>query len=111
VSLAAIDLALLDPGVAGNALKHTEGNCKSVGINPATFANDRGRWLMASALADLANGQKLFEAKLATFDETDEAELLFQGIVNAAKFLATPPERRESMLRANFYGESWRPAS
>jgi RNA polymerase sigma factor (sigma-70 family) len=109
-SLAAIDLALIDPGVAGAALKQTEANCKSVAINPAGFANDRGRWLIASALADLANGQKLFETELATINEIDEADLLFQGIVNAAKLLATPPARRESVLRAGFYGESWRPA-
>ena len=105
-----MDLALLDPGVAGAALKQTEANCKSIGINPAGFANDRGRWLIGSALADLANGQKLFETELATINDIDEADLLFQGIVNAAKLLATPPERRESVLRAGFYGGSWRPA-
>jgi hypothetical protein len=86
-------------------------NCNSVGLNPAGFPNDRGRWLMASALADLEKGEKLFEAELASLDETDEADLLFQGIVNAAKLLSTPPERRDWALRAIFPGDAWRPGS
>ena len=68
VSLATIGLALLDPGMARIALNQTEINCESVGINPAGFANDRGRWLMALALADLGKAETLFEAELAALD-------------------------------------------
>ena len=109
VSLGMIELALLDPGLARGELKEAEENFKSVGLRPAGFANDRGRWLIATALADLEMGEALFATELAALDQSDEADLLFQGIVNAAKMLATPPDRREAFLRANFYAESWRP--
>ena len=94
VSLATIGLALLDPVVALTALSQTEVNCDSVGINAAGFANDCGRWLMASSLADLAKAESLFEAALASLDGIDEPDLLFRSIVNTAKPLATPPDRR-----------------
>ena len=80
VSLATIDLALLDPGMARTVLKQVEAHCRSVGLNPAGFANDRGRWLMAWALADLEKAETLFEAELAALDERNERDLLFRGL-------------------------------
>ena len=93
------------------ALEQTELNCKSVGINPAAFPDDRGRWLMACALVDLEKGEKLFEAELANVGVSDAPDLLFQGIVNTSKLLATPPEHRDSVLRSSFPGDAWRPGS
>jgi RNA polymerase sigma factor (sigma-70 family) len=109
VSLATIELALLDPGCARTVLKQIEAQCHSVGLNPAGFANDRGRWLIASALADLEKAKTLCEAELAALDESNERELLFRGLLNTAKFLATPPANREAALQASFPGDSWRP--
>jgi RNA polymerase sigma factor (sigma-70 family) len=111
VSLATIELALLDPGMARTALDQTAANCKSVGIDPAAFPNDRGRWLLASALVDLEKAETLFETELAALGEIDEPDLRFQGFVDTAKLLATPPERREAALQNGFYGDSWRPAN
>ncbi len=78
--------------MARTALNQTEANCKSVGIDPAAFPNDRGRWLLVSALAELEKAETLFENELASLDGIEEPNLFFQGIVNAANFLATPPE-------------------
>jgi RNA polymerase sigma factor (sigma-70 family) len=109
VSLATIGLALLDPELARAALEQTQVNCGSVGLNPAAFPDDRGRWLTAWALTDLQRAETIFEAELATLDQIEDPDLRFQGIVNTAKLLATPPERREAALQNGFYAESWRP--
>ena len=69
VTLATISLALLDPDTARTVLKQIEAHCNSVGLNPAALPNDRGRWLMASALADLEKAKTLFEAELAALHE------------------------------------------
>ena len=110
VTLATISLALLDPGAARTELNQIEVHCNSVGLNPAAFPNDRGRWLIASALTDLEKAKTLFEAELADLGAIDESDLRFQGIVNTAQFLATPLERRQMVRLAGLFGESWRPA-
>jgi hypothetical protein len=109
VSLAMVGLALLEPGTARTLLVQVDVQCNAAGLNPAGFPNDRGRWLMASALADLEKAKTVVDAELAALNEIDERDLLFQGILNAAKLLATPPERREAALQAIFPGDSWRP--
>ena len=109
VSLAMIGLAPLDPGTARNALGQIEVQSDAVRISPAAFPNDRGRWLTASALADLEKAKTLCESELAALGDSDDRNLLFQGLLNTAKLLATPPHRREAALQVSFPGDSWRP--
>ena len=64
--MAAVPLALIDPGAARVLLQQLEARS---GLDPAKLAEVAGRdWLRAWALVDLKKAEALFEAQLAAVE-------------------------------------------
>jgi Carboxypeptidase regulatory-like domain len=105
-TIAAVPLALVDPGSARVLLQQIEDRS---GLDPVALSKVAGdRWLSAWALVDLKKAEALVEAELAALEKAKEPNLQSTGIFKMVEILATPPRRREAAA----YGESsaaWHP--
>jgi hypothetical protein len=105
-TIAAVPLALVDPGAARTILKQIE---ERSGLDPVALAKVAGEnWLRAWALVDLEKAATLFEAELAALEKTKGLNLQTTGFFNTVELLAAPPHRREAVV----YGDqtaAWYP--
>ena len=105
-TIAAIPLALVDPGAARTVLQQIE---ERSGLDPVALAKVAGEnWLRAWALVDLEKAATLFEAELAALEKTKDPNLQTIGFFNTVEVLAAPPHRREAVV----YGDqeaAWYP--
>ena len=104
--IAAVPLALVDPGAARTILKQIE---ERSGLDPPALVKIAGdNWLRAWALVDLEKAATLFEAELAALEKTKGLNLQTTGFFNTVELLAAPPHRREAVV----YGDqtaAWYP--
>jgi hypothetical protein len=105
-TIAAVPLALVDPGAARTILQQIE---ERSGLDPVALAKVAGdEWLRAWALADLDKAEALFEAELAALEKTKDPNLQGTGIFKMVEILATPPHRREAVVHGD-YSSAWHP--
>ena len=92
-TMAAVPLALVDPGAARVLLQQLEARS---GLDPAKLAEVAGPdWLRAWALVDLKKAEALFEAQLAAIEGTKDVKLEKTGFFRMTEILALPPHRRD----------------
>jgi hypothetical protein len=105
-TIAALALALTDPGAARQILRDLEARS---GLDAAELAKVAGdRWLSAWALADPSHARELSDAELAALEGRRDVDLQRTGLFKMAEVLAVPPRRREEFLRGEI-GASWYP--
>ncbi|MGO9467334.1 MAG: carboxypeptidase regulatory-like domain-containing protein [Isosphaeraceae bacterium] len=91
-TMAAIPLALVDPGAARVLLEQLEARS---GLRPDKLADVAGRdWLRAWALVDLKKAETFFEAQLTAIERTKDVKLDHAGFFRMTEILALPPHRR-----------------
>ncbi len=102
-AMAAVPLALVDPGAARVLLQQLE---TQSGLNPAKFAEVAGHdCLRAWALVDLEKAGTLFEAQLAALEGTKGVNLERTGFFRMTEILTLPPHRRiEQVFRMDAAG-------
>src|SRR5262249_57836922 len=94
-TIAAVPLALVDPGAARTILQQIE---ERSGLDPVALAKVAGEnWLRAWALVDLEKAATLFEAELAGLEKTKDLNLQSTGLFKMVEILAAPPHRREAI--------------
>jgi hypothetical protein len=90
--MAAVPLALIDPGAARVLLQQLEDRS---GQAPAKLAEDAGSdWLRAWALVDLEKAEWLLEAQLTALEGRKNVKLQNTGIFRMIDILVLPPQRR-----------------
>jgi hypothetical protein len=105
-TIAAVPLALVDPGAARTMLQQIE---ERSGLDPIALAKVAGdNWLRAWALVDLEKAGALFEAELAALETTKDLNLQNTGIFKMVEILAAPPHRREAIVYRD-QGAAWYP--
>ncbi|MFI5456457.1 MAG: carboxypeptidase regulatory-like domain-containing protein [Isosphaerales bacterium] len=91
-TMAAVPLALVDPGAARVLLQQLEARS---GLDPDKLTEVAGRdWLRAWALVDLKKAETLFEAQLTAIEGTKDVKLQNTGFFRMIEILALPPHRR-----------------
>jgi RNA polymerase sigma factor (sigma-70 family) len=105
-AVAAVYLALVDPGAARTVLEQVEARG---GIDPATVRQAREPWLQAWALVDLTKATAVFDATLAALDKEKAQGPWGTGLFETAELLMAPPERRAQVLVRGSGGGYWRP--
>jgi hypothetical protein len=105
-TIAAVPMALVDPGAARTVLQQIE---QRSGLDPVALAKVAGQErLRAWALVDLEKAQSLFEAELAALESTKDLNLQSTGFFKMVEILATPPHRREAVVYGD-YSAAWHP--
>jgi hypothetical protein len=105
-TIAAVPLALVDPGAARTVLQQIE---ERSGLDPPALVKIAGdNWLRAWALVDLEKAATLFEAELAALEKTKASNLQRTGFFKMVELLATPPHRREAVVYGD-QGAAWYP--
>ncbi len=95
-AMAAVPLALLDPGAARVLLQQIEARS---GLDAAKLAEVAGRdWLRAWALVDLKKAESLFEAQLSAVEASKDRNLQKTGIIRMIEILVLPPRRRAEVV-------------
>ncbi len=105
-AIAAVYLALVDPGAARTVLEQVEARG---GVNPATLGRAREPWLQAWALVDLNKAAAVLDATLAALGKDKTNGPWGTGLFETAELLIAPPERRAQILVSRFWGGYWRP--
>ena len=106
-AMAAVPLALVDPGAARVLLEQIEARG---GLDPARLAEVGGYdWLRAWGLVDLEKAGAYVDAQLAALEKTRGARLANGPIFRMIDILVIPPARREARV-FDVDGPSWRPA-
>ena len=106
-TMAAVPLALVDPGAARVLLGQIEARG---GLDPAKLAEVAGDdWLRAWGLVDLEKAEALVDAQLAALEKAKGAGLRGSPIFKMLDTLIVPPDRREAEV-FHVVGPSWRPA-
>jgi hypothetical protein len=107
-TMAAVPLALVDPGAARVLLGQIEARA---GLDPVKLAEVAGDdWLRAWGLVDLEKTGALVDAQLAAVEKNQGAGLVGRPIFTMLHTLIDPPDRREAEV-FHVVGPSWRPAS
>ena len=91
-TIAAVPLALVDPGAARVLLQQLEARS---GLDPAKLAEVAGRDLLrAWALVNLKKAEIVFEAQLAAIEASKDVKLQRTGFFRMIEILVQPPHRR-----------------
>jgi hypothetical protein len=105
-TIAAVPMALVDPGAARTVLQQIE---QRSGLDPVALAKVAGQeWLRAWALVDLEKAQSLFEAELSALESTKDPNLQSTGFFKMVEVLAAPPHRRKAVVYGD-YSAAWHP--
>jgi hypothetical protein len=104
IAYATVPLALLDPDAARNVLEQIGSHG---GADPAKCAPQS--WLTAWALVDLDQARKIVDRELAALKGDKDDGLWRSGIFKMVNILATPPERREDVMRTWQLIGGWHP--
>jgi hypothetical protein len=106
-TMAAVPLALVDPGAARVMLGQIEARA---GLDPVKLAEVAGDdWLRAWGLVDLEKAGALVDAQLAAIEKAKGASLANSHLFKMLDTLIDPPDRREAEV-FHVVGPSWRPA-
>jgi hypothetical protein len=105
-AVAAVALALTDPGAALQFLRDLEARSGEAAPKFGRFTDPN--WLIAWALTDPKHAEELFDAELASFQGQRDVNLQFTGVLQLAEVLAQPRQRREESLRSK-HGATWYP--
>jgi hypothetical protein len=106
-TMAAVPLALVDPGAARVLLGQIEARS---GLDPARLAEVAGDdWLRAWGLVDLERARALVDAQLGALEQARGVGLRNNPIFRMIDTLIQAPDRREAAV-FHVEGPSWRPA-